>query len=138
MATLTHLVALNNLIRPEHGRRHLNVLANHIYYASGTTVRLVEGGISNQGRVEVLYNGVWGTVCDDYWDTLDAQVVCRSLGYSGGSQAHQGGHFPEGQDPIHLDDVSCNGNEDNLEECQHQDWDTHNCRHVEDAGVSCT
>ena len=45
-------------------------------------LRLVGGNIANEGRVEVCVNSLWGTVCKNIWESLDATVVCRQLGYS--------------------------------------------------------
>ncbi len=48
-------------------------------------MRLVDGSNENSGRVEILYDDQWGTVCDDYFGQEEALVVCRALGYNFGA-----------------------------------------------------
>ncbi|CAI8036273.1 Deleted in malignant brain tumors 1 protein, partial [Geodia barretti] len=107
--------------------------------SAGADVRLVGGSTSMEGRVEILHNGVWGTVCDDYWGQEDALVVCNQLGFVGGATAVRESQFGQGSSnqPIWLDDVQCTGSEMYLSDCESLGFGIHNCRHYEDAGVVC-
>ena len=113
----------------------LNKLA---YILTLTTVRLVNSiNLLSSGRVEVFYNGTWGTICDDSWDLQDADVVCRQLGYNGASSAPADAVFGQGTGPIWLDDVNCEGNETLITQCSRGGWGVHNCGRGKNAGVVC-
>ena len=101
-------------------------------------IRLVGGSNDTEGRVEVLIQDQWGTVCDDYWNTNDAMVVCRQLGLPAeGAQAVRYAHFGQGDGPIVLDNVRCTGSEAYISDCPNNGLFVHNCAHYEDAGVRC-
>ncbi|KAM6226174.1 scavenger receptor cysteine-rich domain-containing protein DMBT1-like isoform 4-T4 [Porphyrio hochstetteri] len=120
-----------------HGKR-ASVVCSGSALSSFTPIQLVDGPGPCAGRVEVFHNEKWGTVCDDSWDFADARVVCRQLGCGAVVSAPRRAHFGQGQGPIWLDDVHCQGTEAALSECRAKAWGVHGCEHGEDAGVVCS
>ena len=102
------------------------------------SVGLIGGNADNEGRVEVNYNGTWGTVCDDFWSQNDANVVCQQLGYGTAATWPRLAEFGQGRGQIWLDNLRCTGNETDLFSCPHNGPGNHNCGHNEDASVVCT
>ena len=103
-------------------------------------VRLVNVNDSTNmtGRLEIYYDGQWGTVCDDFLDNSTAKVVCRQLGFNpDGAMAVFRAGYGQGVDPIWLDDVICDGLEENISSCLRNSWGINDCTHFEDAGVIC-
>jgi len=93
------------------------------------------------GRVEVLYNNTWGTVCDDGFDDNSANVLCRSLGYGNIVSITKRAGYGRGIEKVWLSDLQCDGTESQLHDCQHSPWGQHvaSCyRHTGDVGVECS
>uniref|UniRef100_A0A6Q2WYK5 SRCR domain-containing protein n=1 Tax=Esox lucius TaxID=8010 RepID=A0A6Q2WYK5_ESOLU len=116
-------------------RTRITLALNYVSKQLGPQIRLVNGTGLCSGRVEVYYSGQWRTVCDDDWDMMDAEVVCRQLNCGSAVSAPGNGHFGQGSGPTWMDDVVCSGNESTLTQCPHNT--THNCKHGEDSGVFC-
>ncbi|XP_076108905.1 neurotrypsin-like [Mytilus galloprovincialis] len=87
------------------------------------------------GMLYIFYNGIWGTVCDDSFDDIDAQVACRQLGYNNGIFKGVKRKYSKGK--IWLDDVDCSGAEKKLSHCTHAGWGVENCFRGENVKIKC-
>lgn len=97
-------------------------------------------GTNTSGRVELFFNGRWGTVCDRRFNKLSGQVICRQLNLGFISRIANPGEFPVGRSdqPVWLDEVHCIGNEGWLSACSHSGYGSNGCRHNEDVAIVCT
>ena len=100
-------------------------------------VRLVGGNSNAEGRVEVFYKGAWGTVCDDGWDYIEADVVCRMLNFSYAIDGPCCSHFGEGSGDVVLSNVTCIGDEANLGHCSHSGFGVYECEQRGVASAIC-
>jgi len=100
-------------------------------------IRLVNGSNEFEGRLEVLHDGVWGSVCDDNIRAADAEVVCRELGFAGGKVRGLDTHpFGKFAGPIGVRNTNCKGDEPALKFCA-INWYYSGCGHHEDVGIVC-
>lgn len=114
-------------------------------HADGS-LRITGGPNTTAGRLEVYLEAVWGTVCDDGWDDVDADVACRQLGYPGGRALKSADKFCDAPSPFYsgsnpqpiwLTGVACVGSEARLVACPSGGSGMGKCGHKEDAGVIC-
>ena len=98
-------------------------------------VRLVNGPTAYEGRVEVYYNGEWGTMCHCGWSLNNAEVVCRQLGLT---PAVWVAFYGSGSGRIFLNYIHCDGTESNIGYCSYGGWGSNYCEHKDDVGVRCT
>lgn len=103
-------------------------------------VRLVGGSTILEGRVEVCVNETWGTVCNQMWDSTDANVACRQLGFQpSNATVLPISQFSAGAGRIWLSGLICSGNEGRLIDCAHAGvgMSTGCNGHADDAAMRC-
>ena len=102
-------------------------------------VRLVGGANPLEGRVEFCLNRAWGTICRDRFGESDASVVCRQLDFDfTGAEVVSISEFTQGEGPVFLDQLSCGGDEERLDECRRgRPTGLHTCDHSQDVAIRC-
>ena len=103
-------------------------------------VRLAGSGKRNQGRVQIFYANIWGSVCDSNWDIYDAHVVCRQLGFVRALAARTGTSYGSDTSLVWMDNVRCTGAKRRLQDCEFPGWGVKGsyCSSTRKAGVVCS
>ncbi|XP_067884749.1 lysyl oxidase homolog 3B-like isoform X4 [Heterodontus francisci] len=91
----------------------------------------------NEGRVEVFYEGEWGTICDDDFKLENAHVLCKMMGFTKATGWTHSAKYGKGAGRVWLDNLDCRGTEKDVSECKSLGWGQTDCTHEEDAGVIC-
>ena len=121
------------------------------------TVRLVNGSTEQEGRIEVCVNGVWGSICDQGWDTDDGDVVCQQLGYTRQGPIiinpnyyyyyyclyqteptiFNNSYYGDGNYPIVYSNINCRGWENAITDCNKDNYLEYTCPSGHVAGLRC-
>ena len=89
---------------------------------------------TNEGYVEIFSNNTWMRVCDKYWNNdINANVVCKKLGYPKALSDVATFNFSKGSVPLWQYSLKCNGYEQNLQKCG---LEKHQCS-TNEAIVNC-
>ena len=84
----------NTDFTPAHARRviiisHYSLSHNCEDSCGRGDIRLWGGNNQYEGNIELCTDqGIWSTVSDVTWESEDAVVACRQLGYTNSSKAH--------------------------------------------------
>ncbi|KAH1185555.1 hypothetical protein KIL84_018304, partial [Mauremys mutica] len=100
-----------------------------------TDLRLVSDS-DCAGRLEVFYNGTWGSVCSNQLSEVTTVIVCKQL--SCGDGGNIAGVSEYGKGPTWLDHVRCSEQHSSLWQCPSDQWNPKSCdNRAEETHISC-
>ncbi|KAG6922265.1 CD163 molecule-like 1, partial [Chelydra serpentina] len=89
------------------------------------------------GRLEVFYNGTWGSVCSNQMSGVTPAIVCKQLNCGDGGYIAGGSEYGKG--PTWLDHVACSEQHSSLWQCPSEPWNPTSCdNRAEETHISCT
>ncbi|NWW48014.1 WC11 protein, partial [Pedionomus torquatus] len=101
-------------------------------------LRLVNGN-GCAGRLEVFYNGTWGSVCSNRMSQVTAITVCKHLKCGDGGEIMEDFQYGSGSGPTWLDHIECMEQHNSLWKCQSDPWNPQSCdNRAEETHISCT
>nr|XP_026653771.1 antigen WC1.1 [Zonotrichia albicollis] len=101
-------------------------------------LRVVNGN-DCAGRVEVFYNGTWGSVCSNRMSLLTAATMCKHLGCGDRGGIATDFKYGRGSGPTWLDHIECTEEHSSLWQCQSDPWDPQSCSNrAEETHITCT
>nr|CAI5867456.1 unnamed protein product [Callosobruchus analis] len=101
-------------------------------------IKLVGGRGEFEGNIEILHSGSWGAICDDEWDITEAKIICRQLGYPDEkAQPTVNSYFGIAKRRFWMDNIYCDGAEEEISTCRFDGWGQSDCNSEEAAGVIC-
>ena len=104
---------------------------------SGDVRPVFTGGVrdTSRGRVEILVNREWHTVCSQGFGFKEANVICNQLGLNG-ARTVRTGYYGEGTGGIvAVRNRGCDGGEGNFFDCDLSF--ALDCSHTDDVGIEC-
>uniref|UniRef100_A0A8C7Y501 SRCR domain-containing protein n=1 Tax=Oryzias sinensis TaxID=183150 RepID=A0A8C7Y501_9TELE len=112
-------------------------MSDLLFISFSDSVRLENGSSGCSGRLEVKSNNSWSSVCEDDFDLLDAEVVCRELG-CGAPSVVQGALYGEAEAPILTREFFCEGHESASLDCGSSWRKTKACPPYKAVGITCS
>ncbi|NXI36346.1 C163A protein, partial [Galbula dea] len=101
-------------------------------------LRLVDGK-DCAGRLEVFYNGTWGSICSNHMTQLTATTACKHLDCGDSAEIAPDFKYGRGSGPTWLDHLECSEQHSSLWQCQSEPWDPHSCdNRAEETHLSCS
>uniref|UniRef100_A0A8C2GDI6 SRCR domain-containing protein n=1 Tax=Cyprinus carpio TaxID=7962 RepID=A0A8C2GDI6_CYPCA len=119
-------------------KNHCSDNFHGLFCAGHKPSRLAAGPHLCSGRLEILHDQTWMSVCDAVFDQQDAEVVCRELDCGAPVQVRGAAAFDKGDTQMWTQEIQCRGNESHISFCSVSSSHKHNCSSDINVGLKCS